>query len=209
MKKFFIMFSIIALGIFVNCGGDEKSSSKADTVPEQALEVNYAIDEAISTILSTVPDFPAEFDSTSYSSVQKRISTSINKSVQNATYYDTGVKATANFEVKWSYNDDVSANPQVYTYTFTFLKDYTVTLTSGESFTFKSGGYETYTLNMYNNNTGTYTTSANYPYTYNGNHTIGWTFNGSESDTAYSISGSITFDGTSYPFEESGTYSTF
>jgi hypothetical protein len=197
MKKFFVVFSVLVLGFFINCGDKEESKKE---VPAQVIEANTIVSEEIDKILSSVPSFPAAFNSVSYASVKSKIG--INKTIQNVAFYDTGDAATAKYKVTWSYNDDATANPKVYTYSFTFLKDYTVTLTNGGTFTFKAGGTESYTLNMYNNNTGTYTTTANYPYSYNGDHTIGWTFNGTESDTASSVSGSITYDGTTYTFEE-------
>jgi hypothetical protein len=111
---------------------------------------------------------------------------------------------TSSFTVTWSYVSSTG----VWDYTISIIKDYTVTINGSDSFTFKVGGSEHF-RGSFTATDFSYTDTASFPYVYHSaSHTIGWSIQSTETfaTSTYSLSGTITYDGTAYPFSESGKY---
>ena len=226
MKKFLLLFLVFFAGSLVSCSSDKKSDSSS--IPA-AVQTSYAtttgaVDVLLAKINAAMPSFPGSMQpSSSLGKVLKLSKTKLgapNYSSTSGSYTDTN----GYFSATWSYDNTTSGSGS-YTYTLNIIKDYTVTLDDGTSFTFKAGGTDTQTYASTYSTSGNietytdkYVDTANFPYSYAGaSHTFGWSINITDAGTYNSstyvasgtetMSGTLTYDGTSYTFSESSKYS--
>lgn len=204
MNKIFTLSLVCASVFFIACGGGgggDKDSGPTITTnaPQSAVTQFTDVWAAAEELEDITGGFDVLDETKSISPVKSGVSNRLSfrskiPGILKALPVTTGTYNTSPIHASWSLNDTTGY--------FEFSMDLTADYTTG-SVTIKTGGSEEYTSTPHEEGCD-WTYTAAYTYVYSGtNHTISWDFTGSDTESESSMSGTFTFDGSTYNYSES------